>query len=774
MLARISLFILFSTNIYCQHYAQSIRGVVLDISSNQPIAFANVSINSLNIRTQSDSLGNFHLKNVPIGNHSILVSSVGYESFLANEIVVISAKETFLNIQLREKRATLKEITVRPRVSKEEPLNSTASVSAKMLSVEEARRFAGGFDDPARLVSAFAGVSSNVGNNGIVVRGNSPKSLQWKFEGVEISNPNHFADDAAFGGGVLSALSSNTLANSDFFTGAFPAEYSNALSGVFDISMRKGNNLNRENTFQIGITGIDFASEGPLKKDGLSSYIVNYRYSTLALLTPILPEGGGNGVKYQDLSFKFNLPSKKAGTFSVWGLALKDYTGITAKSDTLNWESIDDRQSQDISLYMGAFGVGHKYFINDRVYLKSTLAATSNGFDFSINELQKSGNLRPESNVKTTLTNFIYTTYINSKFNAKHTNKTGIVFTNLRYDLLLNKRVGQNMESISNENGSSFLLNAYTNSSFNISDKLFINMGVSSQFFTLNNNYTIEPRLGFKYRVNPIHQLSFGYGLHSRLEKINYYFAKDQLNNSELVNKNMDFTKAHHLVLGYDFNISESLHLKVESYFQSLYNVPVIKDSSYSFLNLVNDWFFNEKLQNTGKGRNYGIDISLDKYLTKGWYYTVTSSLFNSQYTGGDNVWRNTRFNRNYVFNLLIGKEIVFGNSNQKSLGINGRVSFQGGDRYSPINVITSSRMQTVVFDETRAFENQLSASTVSHLTISYRVNKPKTTREIALKVLNVGQYHEFYDFRFNYKTQLVEEHREAIIVPNLSYRISF
>ena len=140
-----------------------------------------------------------------------------------------------MTIQMKENTGLLSEVVVKPNVNKELPLNNLASVSAKMLSVEEATRYAGGFDDPARLVSSFAGVSSNVSNNAIAIRGNSPQSLQWKMEGIEIPNPNHFADMTTFGGGGLTALSSQLLANSDFFSGAMPAEYSNALSGVFDI-----------------------------------------------------------------------------------------------------------------------------------------------------------------------------------------------------------------------------------------------------------------------------------------------------------------------------------------------------------------------------------------------------------------------------------------------------------------------------------------------------------------------------------------------------------
>lgn len=761
---------LFSFTVFAQKPTQTIRGVVLDNASNQPISYASISINSLHIGVSADSLGNFVLTKIPIGSYNIAISAVGYESFVMNEILVTSAKESYLNIFLKERITSLSEVTVKPKINKELPLNSTASVSAKMLSVEEASRYAGGFDDPARLVSAFAGVSSNVGNNGISVRGNNPNSLQWKFEGVEIPNPNHFADNYTFGGGLLSALSSHSLGNSDFFSGAFPAEYSNALSGVFDMAMRKGNNSKHEHTVQIGLTGLDFASEGPFKKDGKSSYLFNYRYSTLALLRPLLPEGGGNGVEYQDLSFKLNFPTKKAGTFSIWGLGLKDYTGLKAKTDKKDWDDITDKQSTDISLYMGTFGGSHKYFINDKTYIKSTFAATTNGFDFSIQNLQDNGSFKPESNVKNTFTNLIFTSLINTKFSAKHTNKTGVILTNMSYNLALNK----NEQSVVNEKGSTFLATAYTNSTFNFSEKFTMNAGLNAQFFTLNNNYTIEPRIGFRYQYQPSQSLNFGYGLQSRLERLNYYFSKNNSERNTAINKNLDFTKAHHFVLGYDLSISENLHFKAETYYQHLYDVPVVKDSSFSFINLVNDWFFNQKLENTGLGRNYGIDLSLDKYLTNGFYYSITASLFNSEYQGGDKIWRNTRFNRNYLFNFLVGKEWAWGKSKQKTFGANIRFSYQGGDRYSPINAIASTKKQAVVFDETRAFSNQLTPSFITHFTLVYRVNKPKSTRELALKILNAGQFNEFYDFQYNYKSQSVHEHREAILIPNLSYKIEF
>lgn len=752
---------------------QKIKGVVLDQSSNIPIAKATIRIESQQIFSVSDSNGNFVLADVPLGRFDLEITCAGYESSLIKEIEVNSAKEVFLNISLRQKISKLGEIKFSAQVNKQSPLNNLATVSAKMLSVEEAKRYAGGFDDPARLVSAFAGVSSNVNNNAIMVRGNSPKSLQWKLEGVEIANPNHFADLSAFGGGGLSGLSSQLLANSDFLTGAFPAEYSNALSGVFDINMRKGNASKREHAIQIGITGIDFASEGPFTKKSKSSYLFNYRYSTLTLLAPILPDNGG-GVKYQDLSFKLNFPTKKYGTFSVWGIGLIDGSGQNANLDSTKWYTILDKQVQEAQQFMGSLGLAQKYFINNRTYIKTTLATSFSGINFFTDNITKTLQQEPKSSIANKSINWVLSSFINTKYSARHTNKSGISATKMGYRLQLKNALNPGvLQTIVDEDGTSFLISGYTNSNYNLSDNLLVNVGAVFQLFTLNNRYTIEPRAGLKYTLSNKQILSVGYGMHSRLERMNYYFGKHPITGS-YINKNLDFTKAHHLVVGYDNNISKYLHLKMEPYYQYLFAVPVIEDSSFSFINLQNDWFFNQPLVNKGTGRNIGIDISLDHYMNKGLYYLATASLFDSKYKGGDNIWRNTRFNRNYAANFLIGKEWNLPGSKNRKLGVNGRANYQGGDRYSPINTAASLQQQEVIFDESRAFDAQIAPSFTTHFTVLYKTNKARSTRELALKLINATQFKEFYHFEFNFKTQQVQEHREAIFIPNLSYKVEF
>lgn len=776
---KICLFFLLNALFFYSLYGQStqmVKGVVVDKNSRNPIPYATVAL--LNavpvIGVTTDTLGYFFLPNVPVGRHDIEIRCIGYEPAILKEVLVGSSKEVVLDIHLQENLLELKEVTVKPTLNKTEPLNSMAIAGGRMLSVEEASRYAGGMDDPARLVSSFAGVTANVGNNGIVVRGNAPKFLQWRMEDVEIPNPNHFADVTSFGGGGLTALSSQVLGNSDFFTGAFPAEYNNALSGVFDMYLRNGNNTRYEHTALISFLGIEAASEGPFKKGYNGSYLFNYRYSTLSLLSPLQPEDA-DGTDYQDLSFKLFFPTRKAGNFSVWGIGLIDHSGTVAEKDKNKWQYEQDMENQDVKQYSGALGLNHKINIKKTAFLKTTMALTVSGLNMHTEQMNEQVLLVPKNVIKTTNWNFVLSSVLQRRYSEHHTNRTGIRITGLKYDLFMQdaqKRENE-LQTLINKTGFSSLFTAYSTSTFRFTNQWSMNAGINAQYFTLNGNYTIEPRVSLKYQFMPNHSFSLAYGMHSRLEMLNYYFMEKE---GEKVNKDLDFTKAHHFSLGYDLNIGENKHLKIEPYMQFLYNIPIISDSTYSFVNLQgnDDWFLSEQLINAGKGINYGIDITFEKYMSHGYYYMLTASIFNSLYKTTKNKWYNTRYNRNFVLNFLAGKEWMLGKNHQNILGINSRVTFQGGDRYSPVNESASLKQQDAIYDESNPYSKQLSPVLLGHLTVSYKINKKKVSHEFAAKILNITGYKDYYGHRYNYVTHQVDEEREANIIPNISYKIEF
>lgn len=752
---------------------QTLRGVVNDRASGHPIPYATVQLIDVpGVGMMCDSLGRFALPRIPVGRHSVKASFMGYEPATAREILVTSAKEVYLEIALQESVNELTEVVVRAN-NRNEALNKTAVAGARMLSVEEASRYAGGFDDPARLVASFAGVAPSVSNNGISIHGNAPHLLQWRLEDVEIPNPNHFADIATLGGGILSSLSAQVLGNSDFFTGAFPSEYGNAVSGVFDMKLRNGNNQKNENTFQVGIMGIDFASEGPLSKKHKASYIFNYRYSTTGLLNVDL----GGKLDYQDLNFKFNFPTRSAGTFALWGTALLDKYKSSLEKDPAKWDYREDGEQGRSTQYMAAGGITHRYFFNENTLLKTTFAATYSNQEATQTTFDTELNGSPFIDQNSSNTNLILTSSLNRKVNNRFTNKTGFTYTQMFYkmDFALAPFIEYPLETISEGDGNTSLISAYNSSSWGMSDCLNLNFGLHGQLLTLNNSWTLEPRLSLKWQTNARTSLAIAYGMYSRMEKMDVYFVKAQSTGNKSVNKNLDFTKAHHLMLSFAYKVSENTSLKIEPYVQFLYDVPVMRDSSFSVLNR-SEFYVENALVNKGRGRNFGVDLTWERALNKGLYYMMTASLFDSRYCGGDGVWHNTRFNRKYVLNGLIGKEWMLGRNRQNILSVNLKLTLQGGERYAPIDeeATMAHPDKEVQHDETRAYAIQRSPMLIGNYTVSYRINKRRVSHEFSIKGLNFTGTKEYIQHLYNIKKGKIEALEQQTGLTNISYKIEF
>lgn len=752
---------------------QTIRGIVIDGDSKYPIPYATVRLSEKEGEgTITDSLGRFQLPRVPVGRHTVEAAFMGYEVGVIREILVTSAKEVYLEIPLKESVNELKEVVIRAGINKEEAMNKMAVVGARMLSVEEASRYAGGFDDPARLVSSFAGVAPSVSSNGISIHGNAPHLLQWRLEDVEIPNPNHFADIATLGGGILSSLSSQVLGNSDFFTGAFPAEYGNAVSGVFDMKLRNGNNQKNEHTFQVGIMGIDVASEGALSKKHKASYIFNYRYSTTGLLNL---EGGT--MDYQDLNFKLNFPTQKAGTFSIWGTSLIDKFASDFERDTEKWNYWSDRSESRDKQYMAAGGISHRYFFRNGASLKTTLATTYSQLDGGATVSNYSLETTPYMDLDSKNTNLILTSAFNRKFSNRFTNKTGFTYTAMFYQMNLSiaPYEAELLETVSEGKGHTALISAYNSSSVGLGDRWTLNAGIYGQLLTLNNKASIEPRAGVKWQASPKATLALAYGMYSRMEKMDVYFVKTKATGDESVNKKLDFTKAQHIMLSFGYKISDCMNLKIEPYIQLLHDVPVMADSSYSVLNR-DQFYVEDALVNQGKGRNIGIDVTLERFLKKGLYYLVSASLFDSRYCGGDGVWHHTKFNRQYVLNGLIGKEWMLGRNKQNILSLNLKLTWQGGDRYSPVDreATRNHPDKEVQYDERAAFSKQYSPMLIGNYTVSYRINKRKASHTFAVKGLNFTGAKEHYGHDYNVKTGEIDVSTGTTMLTNISYKIEF
>ena len=757
---------------------QTIRGKVIDQLLQKALAGATVSIDgvSKSVITQPD--GSFRINDVAVGSHQIHVSFIGFKDATLDNIVVNTGKEVVLTISLETDVEMQQEVVVKARNRKNKPLNEMSVVSARAFTVEETQKYAAAVNDPLRMATSFAGVvSADDGNNHIVIRGNSPTGLLWKMEGVDIPNPNHYSTPGSSGGGI-SILSAQLLSNSDFITGAFPAEYGNALSGVFDLRLRKGNNERKEYTLQAGLLGLNVAAEGPIAPFYKGSYLINYRYSTLELLSKMGLDIAGGSTNFQDLSYNIYLPTNRLGEFTVFGFGGLSGQNLQPETDSTKWESEGDRYGGKYKGNTAAAGITHSIMIGNNTQVRSALSLSyiENGYDEQFAE--KTGGLSNTYNSTCRTTKWIFSSTANRKFGLKHALRTGIIVNNIKFDYYQKSRENPNapLEERLNSSDNTQTVQAFAQWQYKPVNNVAFHAGLHYLSLLFNQTKSVEPRASVKWDIDRKNSFAIGYGLHSQIQAMGVYFAK--LKNAEgnwvYPNENLEFTKAHHFVISYAHAFGKNLRFKTEIYYQDLFDVPVsIYDTStFSPLNIQGD-FVTEPLTNKGTGRNYGIEVSLEKYLSNNFYFLLNNSVYQSKYTALDGIERNTRYNGNYTSNFTAGKDIVSKNG-RRTFGANIKMIYAGGFRYSPIDLDKSKQEGYTIVDESAAFSLQNPSYFRTDLRVSITWNRKHLTSTLSLDIQNVTNrqniYSQYYD---PFKDKIVNGYQTGLI-PVINYKVEF
>ncbi len=733
---------------------QTVKGTVVDKELHIPLEGVAVSVTDVEGKPGmvTNELGVFSIGNIPVGKHSIRISYLGYQPVELNDVLVTSGKEVVLTVEMEEVANKIDEVTIN---AKREHINDMAIVSAKTFDVIETERYAGSRADPARMASNFAGVQgADDSRNDIVIRGNSPQGVLWRLEGVDIPNPNHFAVPGTSGGPV-SMLNSKTLGNSDFFTGAFPAEYGNATGGAFDLKLRNGNADKTEISAQFGFLGTELAAEGPISKKNGSSFLVAYRYSTLKLFEGLNIKIGTSSVpNYQDATFKLNFPlgKKKKGNLSLFGIGGLSRIDLIVSNLTEQPEELYGESDRDQYFYSntGVVGSSFSYIINSNTYTSLTVAQTVSKIGAHHDKVFRGADFEVDS-IKSILdyTNVVRSTVahwsINRKFGAKHTVKAGIVNTYYDLDLIDSNRqyppTRQNWEHRSDFSGGTNLAQGYVQYKFRPNDKLTATAGLHGQYLTHNGSVAIEPRAAMKYRMNNTNSFTLGYGLHSQMQQLYQYFAHLPQNTSaQMHNYDIGFTRSHHFVAGYDHRFGNVLRVSTEAYYQSLFNIPVETraGSSFSGLNQGNSFVrsFPDTLQNTGTGYNYGLELTVEKQFSRGYYFMFTGSVFNSQAKGNDGIYRSTDYNTGFATNFLGGYEYKLSKNSTIISGI--KVTYAGGQLYSPADDAASNAIGDYVVIDSLRNTLQFSNYFRTDLKLGVRLNRKKVTHEIAFDLVNV------------------------------------
>ncbi|MGR3809655.1 carboxypeptidase-like regulatory domain-containing protein [Jiulongibacter sp. NS-SX5] len=764
----------------------SIRGNITDITTKEPLQGATILLDGKTDGSGvlSDAQGRFEIANVPAGRHFIRVTFLGYEPTETETFLHQSSKESYFEIKLSEGSIQGNEVIVTANKNAFEPLNELSVVSTRSFTSEETERIPAGINDPGRVVLSYPGVTigADDNENQIIVRGNSPVGILWRLEGIDIPNPNHFAVIGSSGGGIT-VFSAQLLAKSDFNTGGFAAEYGNALSGAFDIHFRPGNFYKREHRVKIGLLGLDFATEGPLKNER-SSYLINYRYSTLGLLSAIGFNFVGERVtnEFQDLSFNLTFKSKNQKSvttvFGMGGLSEENYQPVDIPEErdlTISNHSEDRVRPAN----MTAMGVTNTFRINSKGYLKTVVALMASDIKVMNDTLSLTNERFRYETQNFTDKRIASSITLNQKFSSNFLFKSGIIANFINFDFLKEKTPRTNVSDI-NElqtevsvagSGRTSTIQHYSQFSY-LKNKWRLNAGYHFLRLNLNNKFSIEPRASLQFTPTASQKISFSYGLHSQIPPMMNYFYQNS--EGELVNNDLELMKTRHLVLAYHLYTKNRMRLSLEAYHQKLFNIPAspLPESIYWMLNAGGN-FPEFSVVSEGGGMNKGVDLALEKTFSQGYYFLLNGSVFDAKYSMPDGRTFNSRFNSRYSSALTLGKEFYF--KKGRILQIGGRYLFKGGFRYTPPD-LTETRERGYYFNDiSRAYEGQVGPYKRLDGRMSYTYNGNKVAGKINLDIQNVLNTRNPSSLGYNFNTnETYLIYRGAGFTPVLSFQWDF
>ena len=788
----VSLFMILSVSVGVAQngLVETVRGVIVSGDPTQELVQASIYVEGSDpaIGTITDEHGNFTFS-VPVGRQRLRFSCMGFLSQHV-DILVNTGKEVVLNITLEPSAVELQDVTVVARYDKSRAINKLSLAGSRTFSTEETFRFAGSLGDPARMVRSFPGViPANDSRNDIIIRGNSPVGVQWVLDGVEIPNLNHFYNGVGMTGGQVTLLNTNLLSNSDFHMSAWPAPYGNAMAGIFDLSMRKGNNKKHEFWGQMGFNGIEVGSEGYFSKKNSSSYIVSYRYSIPDLMSHI---GLYKGVvpKYQDITTKLNLDINDKNNISVIalfgiseiGFKFSEVEGYIDVDDSSFFNKRDQRVKVESKNFV--FGTTHSVTFTPKTKLTTLLSFVRGNTHMPVDTMsltQPNAEWISIFEEKAIENKYSLHPKIEHRFSYNTSIQVGAKYD--LYDVKYLERMSFDsigLFTIVDEDGYFGLWRTYAQFRQNIASKLVLTGGLHGMYLDMNNKYAVEPRLGARYTPAEKHTIGFAGGLHSQMIPRTFYFIRTLTSegDTEYTNKNLGFMKSAHANLFYDWAFAPDWHIKAETYYQWLYNIPVKNDPNevYTILQAGgagdNVIMREENLVNKGTGKNYGIEFTIEKFMSRNYYLLFNSTFYRSTYTNGFNKteW-STVFDGKYLFNLASGYELPLKKGRTLIADIKG--SLAGGTRYTPVIKELCTQNQ-IVIDKSRVNELQLRDYFRIDLRIGYRRNKKTYTEELAVDLQNLTNHRNIYTIAYDVESDSFKEALLQGFTPMVTYRINF
>ena len=751
------LFISFISSIKAQEITQILRGRVIEAVSKAPISDAAITIINTKFSTSANTEGVFQMEQIPVGRYRLTISSVGFQPLILTDILVESGKETVLEIVLNTSTTALDTFVYVAQSSDRSAINFPSVSLIEKLRFQYPATFA----DPARYASFAAGVATdNDQANNLSIRGISPNAMQWYLQGAEIVNPNHLSnagtlsDKASANGGGVMILSAQLLENTTLFQGAMPPQYGNALAGALDMRLRKGNDSRRQNTVQLSLIGLDAATEGYFNKEKKASYLINYRYATIGLLSKLGVPLGDEDINYQDLSFNLNFPTQKMGEFSIFGVGGMSENIFKAKKPG---EWIADKDSQDISFKgrMGVLGLRHQVSLGKKMLWQSVFAASAlddSRDAIGYNRLEQP--IRVET-IDNTHAKYFFKTEINSKLGGKP--EQSRAFTEGSIGLIVKEEVVSNntiSKIFSNTSarladGNGIWLIPYAQLGGELSDKWHYKIGVRGVYFSFNEKFSLEPSAILNYQTSENSFVQLNYSRQSQLIQPALYFAKNS--NRVYINRNLDFVKSDNIGLSFNKNFKNNIRINAEAFYQTYSNVYYNSDNSTSLLDDLNS--LTAISNSLGTAQSIGLALNTSQNLSNGLFWQLNAAIFDALWKDKNDVERNLTYNSRYTSNALLGKEWTRGSRRNKFFGISGRAVLRGGFWQNGVQVKDYFR---------------------TDLNVYFKRNRKNWQSTIQLDIQNVTNRENEWTTVFDRLQRRTIAKKQLGLIPNVAYKVEF
>ena len=753
-----------------QSKAMEFKGKVVN-ETGQALIGATVQLINLESENAGDTTDEEGLFSIPMEKQDEFTLRVSYVGYTDVEVQILGSyfdKNAPLQIVLTEREINISTVDV--RVGRYHDQDFLPSL-VETITIEEVRKFPATFFDPARLAQSFAGVANtNDQANGLSIRGSSPDFFKWFLEGVEIVNPNHTSnagtvnDRATQNAGGVNILSAQLLSQSHFYKSAYPVQFQNALSGIMSMSLRNGDNQACKHFVQLGLIGLEASSEGPINKNNKKgSYLFNYRYSTVGLLSNLGLDFGGETIAFQDAAFNVSLPVER-GIVKIFGVAGLSENRFSAPDDIAEVKEEKDNFDIDFVGKMGLMGFNYDTNLgnNSRLNITSVLSGNDE------NRSSKSARGISELNIEDADRNILWSNKIICDQKKNYTTWSyGLHHNTAAYKI---ETLTSDASTLVAGEGLRHRVGGSVNMDYMLSPSWQILLGVQTNYLFSNDGgdseWLVEPRMHVQYRSKKNKQWDFSTGLYSQQNTPRTLRSSI----SSFSNIGLKSIKSWQNIISFQQNY-EQYNFKIEAYFQYLYKVPVsINSVDYSILNGSEDARLFP-LANLGKGKNYGVEFSVRKSSERGFFWMANATLYQAEYWTPGLGWELGRYSGGYIFNAMIGKEWVKEN---KTHGINLRGNVLGGFRYLSINEFSSASANTTIYNRGLGYLERLRPYHRIDMRIFRTVKHKKFTSTISLDVQNLTNVKNAAFSTYDNVLGAVVEKKQLGLIPILNYRIQF